>query len=105
MTPVRYKAIYDATSFELPHLLSHVYSKQKDFDHMCETVALHQYEQPNDEDIDQGPYQVWSTEHAGWNVLGSFSVPDDWLRERAYVLWDSDRAHKMGRLREARISH
>jgi hypothetical protein len=46
-------------------------------------------------------HQVWRTEHAGWMVTESFLIGDDWLRDRAYVLWDSDRVQKMGEVSPA----
>jgi hypothetical protein len=87
----------EPTAFELPDvLLLDVYGGDVHFYQRCESVALHQYGQPNDEDVDLGPYRAWRAEHAGRMVTQSFLFSDDWFRDRAYVLWDSDRVHKMG---------
>ncbi len=78
-------------------LFFHVYGGDERFSQRCESVGLHQYGQPNNQDIDSGPYQVWRTENTGWKVSGLFLIGRDWLRSCAYVLWDSDRVLKMGR--------
>ncbi|GAB1311794.1 hypothetical protein MFIFM68171_02004 [Madurella fahalii] len=85
-------------TLELSDALIGVYGDGEDFYQRCESVTLHQYGQPNDEDIDSGPYQAWRTENAGSRVAESFLLSADWLRDCAYVFWDSDRVQKMGRL-------
>jgi hypothetical protein len=90
----------DAPALELSDVLVEVYGSDEHFYQRCESVALHQYGQPNDEDIDSGPYQVWRTENARRRVIKSFLLSDDWLRDCAYVFWDRDRVQKMGRFRK-----
>jgi hypothetical protein len=91
----------DPPAFELPDLLwINVYNGAEHSHQRCESVARHQYGQPNDEDTDAGPYQVWRTENAAYDVAESFWLSNDWLRKCAYVLWDSDRVQKMGGFRK-----
>ena len=76
----------DAPAFELPDVLSiDVYNGDEHSHQRCESVTLHQYGQPNDEDTDSDPYQVWRTENARYDVAESFLLSNDWLRECAYV--------------------
>lgn len=72
----------------------------QEFEEACDLVAPNRYGQPNDEDTDLGPYEAWRTENVGWGVP-KFLIPDSkaCLRDRAYVLWDSNRVRKMGRLK------
>ncbi|KAK4148372.1 hypothetical protein C8A00DRAFT_39076 [Chaetomidium leptoderma] len=89
----------DKANVELPEILYAVYfgDGTQDFEEACDSVAPHRYGQPNDEDTDLGPYEAWRTENVGWGVPESFiPEPKAWLRDRAYVLWDSDRVRKMG---------
>ncbi|KAK3292943.1 uncharacterized protein B0H64DRAFT_476570 [Chaetomium fimeti] len=86
----------DAPALELPEVLLDVYGGDEDFYQRCKSVALHQYSQPNDEDTDSGPYQAWRSENASDTVTESFMLSDDWLRDCAYVFWDSDRVQTMG---------
>ncbi|KAK4146194.1 uncharacterized protein C8A04DRAFT_26012 [Dichotomopilus funicola] len=84
---------------ELPDLLLDVYFGDQYDEQMCESVAPHHYGQPNDEDVDWGPYQTWRDEHIGDSVIDSVFLPNDRARERAYVLWDGDRVKEMGGIR------
>ncbi len=98
----------DKVDVDLPEILYMIYFGERrigegysqDFEDACSSVALDRYGQPNDEDPDLGPYEVWRTENAGWGVPESFiPEPKAWLRDRAYVLWDGDRAREMGGFR------
>lgn len=82
---------------ELSDVLVDVYGGDEHFHQRCVSVTLHQHGRPNDEDIDSGPYQSWRTENARLRVSESFLLSDDWLRDFAYVFWDSDRVQEMGR--------
>ena len=87
----------------VPYILSTVYfgdGRSQEFEVACDRIGLHQFGQPNDEDTDLGPYRAWGTENVGFGMYESF-IPEIkvWLRERAYVLWDSDRVRKMGVLK------
>lgn len=93
-------SFYDPAALDLPHVLVEVYGDDENFHQRCGSIALHQYGQPNDEDIDSGPYHMWRTENAGLSVTDSFLLNDDWLRDCAYVFWDSDRVQKMGMFRK-----
>jgi hypothetical protein len=89
----------DEVNVDLPEILYAVYfgDGTQDFEEACDSVALYRYGQTNDEDTDSGPYEAWRTENVGWGVPESFiPEPKAWLRDRAYVLWDSDRVRKMG---------
>ena len=90
----------------VPHILCAVYFGRsgdgfsQEFEEACDQIGLHQFGQPSDEDTDLGPYEAWGTENVGFGMYESF-IPEIkvWLRERAYVLWDSDRVRKMGVLK------
>jgi hypothetical protein len=98
----REASFLDEVDVHLPDILYDVYfgGGTQDFEEACHLVAPDRYGQPNDEDTDLGPYEAWRTENVGWGVPESFiPEPKAWLRDRAYVLWDSDRVRKMSRLR------
>lgn len=95
---------------DLPEILHMIYygarrigdGYSQEFEDSCSSVALDRYGQPNGEDPDLGPYEVWRTENTGWGVPESFiPEPKAWLRGRAYVLWDGDRAREMGGFRRS----
>jgi hypothetical protein len=45
-------------------------------------------------DTDTGPYEVWAPTHSDRSQYSFVMfVGDEWLRRRAYVLWDSSRLH------------
>jgi hypothetical protein len=90
----------DGSILELADHLDDVYTSKEDRYQRCGSVGWHQYGQPNDEDTDLGPYQAWRAENATLNVAESFLLGDYWLRDRAYVFWDSGRVQEMGRLRD-----
>ncbi|KAK4032065.1 hypothetical protein C8A01DRAFT_20816, partial [Parachaetomium inaequale] len=90
----RHASFLDKADLHLPGILYAVYFEA------CDSVAPDRYGQPNDEDTDLGPYEAWRTENVGWGVPESFiSELKTWLRNRAYVLWDSDRVRKIGRFK------
>lgn len=75
---------YDS-SIENNGLLLEEYS-QEDLD------SLTPREDPADMDI--GPYEVWASTHFQRSQYSFVMfVADDWLRQRAYVLWDISRLH------------
>ncbi len=76
-------------------LLMNVYDGDEHFWRRCDSIAPHQYGQPNDDDMDLGPYQAWLAESPTY-LTQAFFPPDEWLRDCAYVFWDSDRVQKMG---------
>jgi hypothetical protein len=48
------------------------------------------------DDTDRGPYQAWRNGNAGRSLKSSvMSMYTPFLRERAYVLWDSERVEKL----------
>ena len=87
----------------VPDILCAVYfgdGRSQEFEESCDQIGLHQFGQPSDDDTDLGPYEAWGTENVGWGMPESFiPEPKVWLRERAYVLRDSDRVRKMGVLK------
>jgi hypothetical protein len=49
----------------------------------------------NHADTDTGPYEVWALTHSRRSQYSFVMfIGDDWLRRRAYVLWDSSRLHR-----------
>ncbi|KAK3294506.1 uncharacterized protein B0H64DRAFT_443583 [Chaetomium fimeti] len=97
-------SVLDKVNVELPEILGYVYfgdGISQDFEEACDRVGLHEFGHPSDEDTDLGPYKAWRTENVGSGMPESF-IPGlkTWLRDRAYVLWDSDRVGKIGRFKD-----
>ncbi len=73
----------------------------REFEDARRPIAIDRYGPPNDEDTDLGPYEAWRTENEGWGVPETFAPgANTWLRGRAYVLCDSERVRRMGRLKK-----
>ncbi|KAK4233906.1 hypothetical protein C8A03DRAFT_47648 [Achaetomium macrosporum] len=52
---------------------------------------------PSQEDTDRGPLEAWRKAKLDCSLELSCMFPDnDWLRERAYVLWDWERVQDLG---------
>ena len=96
MTAGTRTSLCDSSALEISDVLIDVYGDDEQSRQKCELVGLHQYGQPNDEDFDLGPYQVWRTVNARYEVAEAFLMCSDWLRNCAYVLWDRDRVGKVG---------
>ncbi|KAK1958615.1 hypothetical protein LY78DRAFT_674291 [Colletotrichum sublineola] len=64
-------------------------------DDVEEKLHLVMPEHKNEEDVDRGPYEAWYPAHKGLPIACSFmDLDNDWLRKRAYVLWDWDRIER-----------
>lgn len=92
---------HNVTVFDV--LCSHSGADMEEDDVLLQEYSMERLEsltpQANLVDPDPGPFEAWFAAHeesfrAGWVLFGGH----DGLRERAYVLWDSDRLHREGLL-------
>ncbi|KDN60283.1 hypothetical protein CSUB01_09768 [Colletotrichum sublineola] len=95
------KLSFDTGDVNLPLALFEALEDRDDIanvwyeDDVEEKLHLVMPEHKNEEDVDRGPYEAWYPAHKGLPIACSFmDLDNDWLRKRAYVLWDWDRIER-----------